>query len=51
MTHEGRSAKHPLQRLMDNPWLLLVLGFLIPTVSFTLWAWIELYLVPPATLP
>ena len=51
MTHETPPAKHPLQRLMDNPWLLLVLGVGIPTVSFTLWAWIELYFLPPATLP
>jgi hypothetical protein len=43
--------KHPIQRLMDNVWLLLVLGFLIPTVSYTLWAWIEVLRVPQATLP
>ena len=39
--------KHPLQRLMDNPWLLLALGILIPTVSYTLWGWIELLMVKP----
>ncbi len=42
---------HPIQKLMDNPWLLLFLGVLIPTVSFTLWAWYELYVLPHATLP
>jgi hypothetical protein len=36
---------------MDNPWLLLVLGVLIPTVSYTLWGWYELLTLPPATLP
>lgn len=40
-----------LQRLMDNPWLLLVLGVLIPLLSYTLWGWIELNHVPPAQLP
>ena len=45
-------TKDPLlKRLMDNPWLLLVLGVLIPLVSYTLWGWVELHNVPPATLP
>lgn len=42
---------HPLQRLMDNPWALLALGVGIPTVSYTIWGWIELALVAPARLP
>jgi hypothetical protein len=40
-----------LQRVLDNPWLLLVLGVLIPVLSYTVWGWIEISLVPPATLP
>lgn len=40
-----------LKRLMDNPWVLLVLGVLIPLLSYTLWGWIELGTVPPAALP
>lgn len=43
--------KHPLQKLMDNPWLLLVLGVVIPFLSYTIWGWIELLTVKPATLP
>jgi len=43
--------KKPLQKLMDNPWLLLILGILIPTLSYTVWGWIELWLLPAATLP
>lgn len=43
--------KHPIQKLMDNPWLLLALGLLIPILSYTVWGWIELMAVPPAQLP
>ena len=39
--------KHPLQQLMDNPWLLLTLGILIPFVSYTIWGWIELLMIKP----
>lgn len=42
---------HPVQRLLDNPWLLLVLGLLVPIVSYTGWGWFELMNVQPATLP
>ena len=45
------NKKHPLQKVMDNPWLLLALGVLIPSLSYTLWGWIEILLVKPATLP
>jgi len=40
-----------LKRLMDNTWLLLVLGVVIPFISYTLWGWVELYMIPPAPLP
>jgi hypothetical protein len=40
-----------LKRVMDNTWLLLVLGVLIPLVSYTLWGWIELGNIQPAALP
>ncbi len=43
--------KHALQKLLDNPWLLLVLGVVIPTLSYTVWGWIELATIAPATLP
>jgi hypothetical protein len=42
---------HPIQRLMDNPWWLLLLGVVVPTISYTVWAWIELWFLPAATLP
>jgi hypothetical protein len=42
---------HPLQKLMDNPWLLLALGVGVPFLSYTLWGWLELIYLPPAQLP
>ncbi|MBL9212381.1 MAG: hypothetical protein JNL92_18110 [Opitutaceae bacterium] len=48
----NNETKDPLlKRLMDNPWLLLVLGVLIPLLSYTLWGWIELEMIKPALLP
>lgn len=51
MSSQGPDGKKPLQKLMDNPWLLLTLGILVPFLSYTIWGWIELWLLPPATLP
>ncbi len=42
---------HWLQRLFDNPWLLLALGIAIPLLSYTAWGWIELLLTKKAELP
>jgi hypothetical protein len=36
---------------MDNPWLLLALGVGVPTISYTVWGWIELWLRRVAALP
>jgi hypothetical protein len=48
----NNDPKEPiLKRLMDNTWLLLVLGVTIPLISYTLWGWIELGSIQPATLP
>ena len=48
----SEEKKEPLlKRIMDNTWLLLALGVLIPLISYTAWGWIELLLVKPATLP
>ena len=51
MGRKDPDGKHPLQRLLDNPWLLLILGVVIPTLSYTIWGWIELLLLPTAKLP
>ena len=45
------SETHPIQKLMDNPWLLLLLGVLVPFLSYTLWGWIELAHLSHASLP
>ncbi|MEX0769587.1 MAG: hypothetical protein WD035_02580 [Balneolaceae bacterium] len=42
---------HPVQKLMDNIWLLLILGILIPFLSYTLWGVIELLSLSEALLP
>ena len=44
-------APHPIQRLLDNTWLLLALGVLLPIISYTLWGFIELQNLKPAALP
>ena len=51
MDERDPNGKHPIQKLMDNPWLLLALGIGVPLVSYTIWGWIELWMIPPATLP
>jgi hypothetical protein len=52
-THEptGPQKKHLLQVVLDNPWILLVLGILIPAISYTAWGWIELAFIEAAQLP
>jgi hypothetical protein len=37
-----------LQRLLDNPFLLLFLGVLIPMVVYTLWGVIDILTIPAA---
>ena len=46
-----KSNVHWLQKLMDNTWLLLALGIIIPTLSYTVWGWVEILLLPVAKLP
>ena len=42
---------HPLQKLLDNPWILLALGVVIPFLSYTLWGALELASLKPDPLP
>lgn len=48
---DDAGRKHPYQRLLDNPWLLLALGLLIPIVSYTVWGLIELMAIEPMPTP
>lgn len=46
---QNESGRVPMmQRLMDNPFLLLFLGVLIPMVLYTLWGVIEILTIPAA---
>jgi hypothetical protein len=47
----GENTRHWLYRLMENPWLLLALGVAVPTLSYTVWGWVELLLTKKAELP
>ena len=42
---------HPIQKILDNPWLLLGLGLAVPILSYTAWGLIEILSLTPATLP
>ncbi len=48
---ERDEEKNPLHKLMDNPWLLLVLGLVVPILSYTVWGLIEIMTMPQALLP
>ena len=37
-----------MQRMLDNPFLLLLLGILVPTVFYIVWGIIEITQIPVA---
>lgn len=37
-----------MQRLLDNPFLLLLLGILVPTIFYIVWGIIEITQIPMA---
>jgi hypothetical protein len=37
-----------MQQLLDNPWLLLFLGVVIPTVLYVIWGVMEIVTIPIA---
>jgi hypothetical protein len=43
--------KHVIERLMDNTWLLLVLGVVLTCISYTAWGMYEIFSTPAALLP
>lgn len=42
---------HPIQKFMDNIWLLLALGLAVPILSYTIWGLIEIFTIQQGTLP
>ncbi len=47
--HDTETGKVPMiQQLLDNPFLLLFLGVLIPMVIYTLWGVIDILTIPLA---
>ena len=48
---DGGSKIHPIQKILDNPWILLALGTLVPILSYTVWGWVELAMLEQAKLP
>ena len=51
MSESNESTVHWLERLLDNTWLLLALGVLVPAISYTLWGLLELQNLKAAALP
>ena len=47
--HDDENEKVPLmQQLLDNPFLLLFLGVMIPMIVYTLWGVIDILTIPVA---
>jgi len=54
MSEQRPSGREPIplgQRILDSPLLLLALGIVVPTMFYTVWGLIEIFTLPPATLP
>lgn len=50
--HKQENLKVPLmQQLLDNPFLLLFLGVLIPMVVYVVWGVIDILTIPSAVSP
>ena len=46
--HADQEPIPMMQRLLDNPFLLLLLGILVPTVFYIVWGIIEITQIPIA---
>lgn len=44
----GNVEPHAMQKLLDNNWILLVLGVTVPAVFYTLWGLWEIINIPMA---
>ncbi len=46
-TPEGADQRiHPMQSLLDNPFLLLFIGVAVPAVLYTIWGVMEVAQIP-----
>jgi hypothetical protein len=48
MEQEGSEPVPAMQRVLDNPFLLLFLGVTIPTVFYIIWGVMEIVTIPIA---
>jgi hypothetical protein len=48
MKNEDEST---FKKLMENPWLLLVIGVVVPTAFYTVWGTVDLLMMKDALLP
>lgn len=48
MEQEGAEPVPAMQRVLDNPFLLLFLGVTIPTVFYIIWGVMEIVTIPIA---
>ena len=46
--NSGQESIPMMQRLLDNPFLLLLLGVLVPAVFYIIWGVIEITQIPIA---
>jgi hypothetical protein len=46
--HAGQERIPFMQRLLDNPFLLLFLGVVVPTVLYLIWGVMEITAIPLA---
>jgi hypothetical protein len=51
MNHDDDNNMPFLQRLLDRPFLLLAIGMGVMLLFYTGWGFVELALLPQATLP
>ncbi len=47
-SHDPNEPIPMMQRLLDNPFLLLFIGVLVPTVVYILWGVIDILTIPLA---
>ena len=49
-SNSSGASPHFMQKLLDNQWLLLVIGMVVPTVIYILWGLWDVLNIPMAPL-